>query len=98
MQRATSNEANARYNDEILFLDGIVEFHPDIYDALSAEDKELLRAYYLVGQPTPENVFVYRNNLVREQPGIEARARAVFARILDALDAGEFAYTTKAAE
>lgn len=98
MKKATSNEANARYNDEVLFLDGIVEFHLSIYEVLSLEDKELFKLYYLIGQPTPENIFEYRNNLIREQPGIEARAKAAFAKVLKALDIDKFTYSTKVAK
>ena len=98
MERATSNEANAHYNDEILFLDGVVEFHPEVYDTLPNEEKELLQAYYLVGQPIPENIFEYRNNLLREQPDIEAKAKTAFIKLLESLDIDEFTYSTKVAD
>jgi hypothetical protein len=95
MERATDNEANAHYNDEITFLDGLVELHPEIFAAMSAEDREVLRTYYLVGQPVPENVFEYRKDLIHQLPDIQTEASAAFNRLLAALDIDEFKYTTK---
>ena len=95
METATTNQTNAHYNDEVLFFDGILEFHADIYSDLSPEDKELLKIYYLVGQEPPENIFEYRNALVQEHPDIEARAKAAFARVLEELGIHEFAYSTE---
>jgi hypothetical protein len=95
MEKATDNKINARFNDEIIFIDGIVETHPEIYTALSDEDREALQVYYLVGQPTPENVFEYRSELVRLDPHIQARAARAFNKLLAMLDIDDFKYTTK---
>lgn len=95
MNKATSNIGNAHYNDEVLFLDGIIEFHKEAYDSLSDEDKRLFEAYYLVDVPTPENIFEYRSQLLAEQPEIEAEAKVAFARLLETLHITDFAYTTK---
>lgn len=49
MEKATDNNTNARYNDEIIFIDGIVDVHPEVLAAMSDEDRETLEVYYLVG-------------------------------------------------
>jgi hypothetical protein len=64
MQKATDNGANAHYNDECLFVDDILEFHPEVLDSLPAEDREALKVYYLVGEPAPENIFEHREDLI----------------------------------
>lgn len=86
---------NAHYNDESLFLDGILESHPEVLDALPAEDREALEVYYLVNQPVPDNIFEYRENLVRQQPHVQARAKSAFDTLLRALGITKFTYTTK---
>src|SRR5258706_14082668 len=98
MEKATDNQVNARYNDESLFLEEIIEFHPEVYNALPARDQEVLQAYYLVGQPVPENIFEYRKALLHEQPSIEAQAKAVFDRILSMLKINKFEYSTRPAD
>ena len=95
MPSATDNELNARYNDEVLFLDGIVEFHPEAIAGLSAEDRRVLGVYYGLGQPTPENIFAFRQELSQTQPDIETQAKAVFAKVLASLHIDEFHYTTQ---
>lgn len=95
MERATDNETNAMYNDETLFLEGIFAFHPDIYNSLSVDDQQILQKYYLIGQPIPENIFEYRRALLQDQPAIEAKAKAVFAKILATLKIAEFPYSQR---
>ena len=95
MQKATDSIENAHYNDEVNFLDEMVEFHPGAFNALPSEDRRTLEMYYLLGMPTPENIFAYRNQLARQRPGIEAEARQVFQKILGALKIDSFRYTTE---
>lgn len=93
MEKATDT-ANMHYNDEVLFLDGILESHPEVYDALSTGDRELLKTYYLIGMPVPDNILEYRRALLLKQPGIEVRSKAVFDKVLKLLNIGVFTYST----
>lgn len=95
MEKAIDNNTNARYNDEIVFIDGIVDMHPEVLAAMSDEDRETLEVYYLVGQAVPENIFEYRSSLVEDNPGIQNRAMIVFNKLLAVLEVDNFKYTTK---
>ncbi len=95
MQKATDNEENAHYNDETLFADGIVEFHPEIYAALSNEEQRILQTYYLTGKSTPTNIFDYRSELLRQHPDINDKAQVVLQKILHMLNISKFQYTTQ---
>jgi len=95
MEKGTDSEDNARYNDEVLFLDGIIESHPEVYVALPREDRAAIQLYYLVGQPVPENIFNYRKNLVFEDPEIQHKAESAFRNLLEMLGVQVFDYSTK---
>ena len=78
---AQSSPDNQRYNDEVVLLDGIYEFHPDLFRGLNEKELHILQRYYLTGQDIPENVFVHRAELAKNNPAVEHEAHAVFEKI-----------------
>lgn len=78
---AQSSPDNQRYNDEAVLLDGLYEFHPELFHGLNEKELHILQGYYLTGQEVPENVFVYRAELIKNNPAIKQEARAVFEKI-----------------
>ena len=81
MQTADSSPQNKRYNDEVMLLEGLYEFHPEFFDELGADDRAILKEYYLVDGADPENIFEYRQSLLAKNPGTEAAAHTAFARL-----------------
>ena len=82
MKRAVnSSPENRRYNDEVMFLDGLYEFHPDFFENLNDQELNALRMYYLTGQDVPRNIFEYRSELLKRKPTIEKEAHAALAMV-----------------
>jgi hypothetical protein len=76
-------EYNEDYNEQSNLLDGLYEFHPGHFESLSPEEFDILQKYYLLGvSDIPENVFVYRANLVKSDPSIEGEALRVYQKVL----------------
>lgn len=80
---------DAAYNNEIVLLDGLLEFHPDLFAQLSEPDRELLERYYLVGRPVPQDVFEYRRSVVQADPGLARQAQLVLRGLLDTIGIAE---------
>jgi hypothetical protein len=80
-QTANSSLENKRYNDEAVLLDGLYEFHPDLFNELGPHELHVLETYYLTGQDVPDNVFEYRAQLVKNRPEIEEEAHAAFSKV-----------------
>jgi hypothetical protein len=80
-QPANSSLENKRYNDDVMLLDGLYEFHPDFFKKLSDQELNALRMYYLTGLDVPKNIFEYRSELLTHNPAIEKEAHAVLAKI-----------------
>jgi hypothetical protein len=80
-QSANSSPENKRYNDEIVLLDGLYEFHPELLESLDKHELLALETYYLTGQDVPENVFEYRTKLAKSNPKLEEEAHAAFNKI-----------------
>ncbi len=74
-----------RYNEESILMDGLYEFHPEAFASLSNDELQVLRTYYLIGSPPPEDVFLYRRHLLRENPDLERRARRVLRQVTRSL-------------
>lgn len=88
-------EEDPYYNDEVLFLDGVLEFHPRILVQLSKQDIEALQKYYAMGQTTPENIFAYRQEVMNADSGLKHRAEQAFSRVVAALGMKQFVYADK---
>jgi hypothetical protein len=82
-ETATSSPENKRYNAELSLLEGLYEFHPNFFDGLNPKEQAALKAYYLIGSETPENIFSYRSDLVRRNPFAAEQAQATYQKILD---------------
>ena len=80
-QTANSSFENKRYNDESILLDGLYEFHPEYFGNLNEQELQSLKTYYLIGQEVPSNVFVYRSQLLRNDPEVEKEAHAAYSKI-----------------
>lgn len=71
-----------RYNRESLLCDDFWEFHPDFFSSLSAQDREVLLKYYPQDLTNIPDVFLYRMEMLREDPDLERRARHILATVL----------------
>lgn len=80
-QTANSSPENKRYNDEVILLDGLYEFHPEYFESLNEQEQQSLKAYYLTGQKVPNNVFHYRAQLLKNNPEIEGEAHDAYNKI-----------------
>jgi len=93
METATSSTENRRYNDESNFLDGLYEFHPEFFKQLTEQEREVLQTYYLVDSDVPDNIFVYRHELIQRQPHIENEAHQAFSELLKLAGVEKFQYS-----
>jgi hypothetical protein len=91
-ETAHSTPDNKRYNAELSLLDGLHEFHPDSFKALSPSEQETLQTYYLLGKNVPENIFQYRRELILNNPGLVMQARSAFVRLCEIAGVKDFTY------
>jgi hypothetical protein len=93
METATSSPENTRYNDESNFLDGLYEFHAELFDDVSEQEMKALQTYYLLGQEVPENIFAYRSKLIQRQPELQNEAHQAFNKVIELAGIAEFKYS-----
>jgi len=48
MKNGDLTSTEKQYNDEVLLLDGLYEFHPDFFEQLSESDRKAIKEYYLI--------------------------------------------------
>lgn len=94
MEKAIGNEQNARYNDELLFLDGIREFHPEVFKELTSQEQKALEIYYPSDTENIPDIFSYRDSLLQTNTQAERNAHAALKRILSILGIHNLSYTT----
>lgn len=76
------NPENQQYNDEMLLLDGLLEFQPEFFEQLTQDELTVLRRYYLTGaKEIPHNMFSYRAEILKEDPSLQEKAQAVYQKI-----------------
>lgn len=76
---------NAVYNDESNLIEDLYEFHPGHFSDLTPEEFSTLQTYYMFAideASMPTNVFEYRAELLQREPDIEARAKAIYKKVL----------------
>ena len=76
---------NAAYNNESNLIENIYEFHPAHFSSLTADEFAILQKYYMFAvseHNMPENVFLYRAQLLQRDPSIEYQARAIYKKVL----------------
>ncbi len=81
-EHANSSQANKEYNEQLDVIESFYEFHPEFFDSLTPELCAAAEEYYLLGKETPENVFVYRIELLARDRAIEAKAKEAYGQIL----------------
>lgn len=63
-------------------IEDLLEFHPELLDRLSKDDREALRSFFFAGRDIDvESVADYQSKLEQSQPGISAQARAAYLRL-----------------
>ena len=82
MKSSDLTSVEKQYNDEVLLLDGLYEFHPDFFEQLSESDRKVIKEYYLAGEEVPENIFEYRAALISGDVRIEQDAKGAYERLL----------------
>ncbi len=82
IEHATSSQANIEYNEQLDVIESFYEFHPEFFNDLIPQLRAAVEEYYLLGKETPENVFVYRLELLKRDPTIEVKAKEAYEQIL----------------
>lgn len=90
IERMRKSKFNAKYNREVLILDGLYDFHPEAFDCLSAAELRILRTYYLLGEAVPEDVFSYRERVLEKNPDLEDASRIIANRVCVSLGIRDF--------
>lgn len=70
-----------RYNDEVMLLDSLYEFHPEFFEQLDRDEKSTLQEYYGTGMPPTANVFADRAAKLAENPMLETNASQIFMKL-----------------
>lgn len=79
MSHERSKEERA-YSSIVTFLEGLIDFHPDMFTDLKPADLEVLRSYYWLGREIDvEDIFEYRRKLLASHPDIASRAEAALS-------------------
>ncbi len=82
--KAHSESALAELNDMTNHIEDLLEFHPEFLTKLSGEYQEVLRQFFFAGRDIDvESVADYQRDLEQRQPGITARARAAYWRLVE---------------
>ncbi len=64
------------YASTVTALEGVFDNHPDCFDELSSEDREVLSKFYFAGREIDvDDIQAYRDELLREDPTILKRAQ-----------------------
>ncbi|HEX8763290.1 MAG TPA: hypothetical protein VF733_06075 [Candidatus Saccharimonadales bacterium] len=82
MKNSNLTPLEKQYNDEVLLLDGLYEFHPDFFEQLREGDLKTIKEYYLTGEEVPANIFEYRAALLLRKSNIEKEAQEAYQRLL----------------
>jgi len=72
---------NERYNSELSIIDSLYAFHPEAFELLSKSEMEALQKYYLLGEPVPDDVFAYREDIVTDDADLAGRAQIAFQNV-----------------
>ncbi len=63
-------------------IEDLLEFHPELLDQLSKDDREVLSSFFFAGRDIDvESVADHQSKLEQSQPGISAQARAAYHRL-----------------
>ncbi len=73
------------YCEQAVLLDGLLEFHPNVFESLLDTERSLLYEYYQLDCPEAVDIHVYHRKIVVENPGIDEAAQVVFRKICDAV-------------
>lgn len=72
------------YNEEVNFLQGFFEVHPEYLRDFTESEIGVLSTYYFVDREVDvDNVFEYRRELVKRLPWIEAEAHRLVVKLWD---------------
>lgn len=64
------------YASTVTSLEGVYDNHPDCFDGLSAEDRDVLSEFYFAGRDIDvEDIQAYRVYLLKQDPDILKRAQ-----------------------
>ena len=77
-QSSKLNDEDKSYNDAVILLDGLYEFHSDAFKALHPSELASLQAYYLTGKPVPENIFEHARRMRSSNADTVRQAEAAF--------------------
>jgi hypothetical protein len=84
-EQARFNQASEpieQYKATVTQIEDLVEFHPALLVQLSAVDREALSQYYFAGRKVDvDDLAKYRDELVANQPDIEAKAHDAWAKL-----------------
>lgn len=81
MSRKLSSDEE-KYNAESLLCDSFWAFHRELFDILTNREREVLLAYYPQDFTQIPDVFAYRREILRSDPDLPERARALLAKVL----------------
>ncbi|WP_327691114.1 hypothetical protein OG870_17465 [Streptomyces sp. NBC_00461] len=93
---AKLNLADAHYNDEANFLDGLLAFHPELFKHLSPESRQALNDYYSLDRELKVDFRRYRQEAITRDATLEATAKLAFSEVLRLAEIDSFIYTTPA--
>jgi len=72
---------NRQYNDEVILLDGLYEFHRGVFDSLDIADFDALKTFYGLGNSKIEDIQRHRLEVARLDPDLETRARGAYEKV-----------------
>ena len=73
---------DAEYIKIVNHLEDLLEFHSEYLESLTPQDKEDIRTYFFAGREVDhEDVLVYRQQVLGQDPQLEARALAAYEQL-----------------
>jgi hypothetical protein len=81
---SSSSHFDPMYNRQIGVVQGLVDFHPEFLEALDDKSKAVMKHYFFAGKEiNVDDVFLYRDTLLKKEPEIKAQANAALRIFLD---------------
>jgi len=84
---ARSPYYDPKYQAEVDHIEDMVEFHPEVLNALSEQERAIASEYYFAGRDIDvDDIFAYRAGLLAKKPNIEEEAVPVYHKLMRALN------------